>query len=276
MKAPRTRSRSGFQVFRHVSLAIAICSPFSVLAQKPAGAGSGSATLPDLPQPKQDENSNAVMGTTTKFIGYISNKSIAFPDIATSPGPMTSGQKFKLFVNQSISPAYLVAAGISAAYGQVREVPAAYAEGFEGYGSRYGAALARASSNAFFSTYVLGSAFHHDPRFFPQSRPTLWGSVKYSAEKIVISRNDKGDQVLNSSGLLGPLLAEGLANAYLPVSEQTLGKTFERYGTDTAWKFAANMFKNYWPTIFHHFKLNRLVILPTPPVPADSQPAPQG
>ena len=255
---------------------MAIGAPFFVLAQKPAGAGTGNPTLPDSPQPKQDDNSNPVVGTTTKFVGYMSNKSIAFPDIATSPGPMTSGQKFKLFVNQSISPAYLLAAGISAAYGQAREVPEAYGEGWEGYGNRYGAAVARASSNSFFSTYVLASAFHHDPRFFPESRPTFWGAVKYSAKTIVISRNDAGKEVLNSSGLLGPLLAEGLANAYLPASEQTLGKTFERYGTDTAWKFAANMFKDYWPTIFHRYKLNRLVILPAPPASQDGQPVPQG
>ena len=264
LKAHTRSSGSRFQIIPWLCLAVTTGLPVSLVAQGPAGAGSGKATLPDSPQPKHGENSSPVMDTTTRFVGYMSNKSIAFPDIATSPGPMTSGQKFKLFVNQSISPAYLVAAGISAAYGQAREVPQAYGEGWEGYGNRYGAAVARASSNAFFSTYVLGSAFHHDPRFFPQSRPTFWGSVKYSAEKIVISRNDEGDQVLNSSGLLGPLLAEGLANAYLPVSEQTLGKTFERYGTDTAWKFAANMFKNYWPTIFHRYRLNRLVILPAP------------
>jgi len=271
-------SKSGckFQSFRGLLVAIMLCSPLAMMAQKPAGAGSGNTTLPDSPQPKQQgDNSNLVTGTTTKFIGYMSNKSIAFPDIATSPGPLSTGQKFKLFVNQSISPVYLIASGISAASGQAREVPAAYGEGWEGYGSRYGAAVARASSNSFFSTFVLASAFHQDPRFFPQSRPTLWGSVKYSAITIVIHRNDAGEEALNRSGLLGPLLAEGLANAYLPVSEQTLGKTFERYGTDTAWKFAANMFKNYWPTIFHHYKLYRLVVLPAPPAPTDGQPVPQ-
>ncbi len=275
MKA-QAKSTRFFQVFRYVSLAMALGAPFFVLAQKPAGAGTGNPTLPDSPQPKHDANANPVVGTTTKFVGYISNKSIAFPDIATSPGPLTSGAKFKLFVNQSISPAYLVAAGISAAFNQARNHPEAYGQGWDAYGDRYGTAVARASSNSFFSTYVLASAFHHDPRFFPQSRPTLWEAVKYSAKTIVISRNDAGKEVLNSSGLLGPLLGESLANAYLPVSQQTLGKTLERYGTDTAWKFAANMFKDYWPTIFRRYKLNRLVILPAPPASQDGQPVPQG
>ena len=258
-------NRSGMRVIRCLVFVGAFCSPLTGLAQQPAGAGSGHATLPDAPQAKQQDNANPVVDTTSKFIGYMSNKSIAFPDIATSPGPLSTGQKFKLFVNQSISPAYLLAAGVSAAYSQARDVPSAYGEGWDAYGGRYGASLARASSNSFFSTFVLSSALHHDPRFFPQSHPTLWGAVKYSAEKIVISRNDEGKEVVNTPGLLGPALAEGLANAYLPVSQQTVGKTLERYGTDTAWKFAANMFKDYWPTIFRRYKLNRLVILPPPP-----------
>jgi hypothetical protein len=107
--------------------------------------------------------------------------------------------------------------------------------------------------------------FHHDPRFFPQSHPTFWGSVKYSAQQFVVGRNDSGNQVINSSGLLGPLAAESLANVYLPVSEQNVSKSLERYGTDTAWRFAGNMFKNYWPTIFHKFQLNRLKVIPGPP-----------
>jgi hypothetical protein len=55
-----------------------------------------------------------------------------------------------------------------------------------------------------------------------------------------------------------------LANAYLPASEQTAGKSLERVGTDLGWRFAGNMFKNYWPTIFHDLGLNRLKVIPDP------------
>ena len=251
-----------YRFLRWLLLSISLCSPTGVLAQGPAGAGAGRASLPDAPQPKQESTPSSTQDTTKGFIGYLSNKSIVFPDIATSAGPLTTGGKFKLFVNQSISPPYLFESGISAAYSQARDIPSSYGQGWGAYGGRYGASVARGSSNSFFSTFVLASAFHQDPRFFPQSHPTLWGSVKYSARRLVISRNDAGKEVINTSGLLGPLAAEGLANVYLPASEQTAAKTFERYGTDTAWKFAANMFKNYWPTIFHRLQLNRLKVVP--------------
>ena len=262
-------SRSAFRFSHFLILGAVLASPIAVMSQQPAAAPAGAAPLPDSPQAKPQDSSNPAKDTTTKFVGYISNKSLFFPDIANSPGPLSTGAKFKLFVNQSISPPYLIVAGISAAYSQARNVPSAYGQGWDAYGDRYGASLGRAASGSFFSTFLLASAFHHDPRFFPQSHPSLWGSVKYSAKQIVISRDDAGRDSVNTSGLLGPALAEGLANAYLPVSEQTFGKTMERYGTDTAWKFAANMFRNYWPTIFHKFQLNRLDIIPAPqPVPA--------
>jgi len=241
-----------------------LSSAACVRAQNPVGAGAGSTSLPDSPQPKQQGATSQTTGTASRFIGYISNKSIVFPDIATSPAPPTVGGKFKLFVNQSISPPYIVAAAISSAVSQARDVPDAYGQGWDAYGGRYGAAIARASSNSFFSTFLFASVLRQDPRFFPQVHPTLWGSVKYSAQRIFVTRTDSGRDTFNASGFLGPLAAETLANVYLPRSEQTGAKTAERFGTDLAWKFAGNMFKNYWPTVFHSLGLNRLKVIPDP------------
>src|SRR6516225_5785797 len=232
--------------------------------QKPAGAGVGNANLPDSPQPKQSAMVESSGGTPQRFIGYVSNKSLVFPDIAASPGPLPVSGKFKIFVNQSISPPYIFAAAFTAGISQARNVPDAYGQGWDAYGGRFGAAMARASSTSFFSTFAFASALHQDPRFFPQSHPSLWGSIKYSAERLVVTRNDSGRNAFNASGVVGTLAAETLANVYLPVSEQTGAKTAERFGIDLAWRFAGNMFKNYWPTIFQSMGLNRLRVVPTP------------
>jgi hypothetical protein len=237
----------------------------TVGAQQPAGAGTNSTKqLPDSPQPKDNDSVSPPMAATGAIIGYMTNRSIAFPDIAHTGVPLSSGGKFKLFVNQSISPPYLLGAGVSAAISQARDVPAAYGQGWDAYGSRYGATLARASSSSFFGTFAFASLLHQDPRFFPEVHPTLWGSVKYSAKRILVTRKDNGKDTFNTSGLLGPLAAEALANVYLPRSEQTGAKNAERYGTDLAWRFAANMFKNYWPTLFRDMGLNRLKVIPDP------------
>jgi hypothetical protein len=87
----------------------------------------------------------------------------------------------------------------------------------------------------------------------------------------MMTRDDSGNTVFNSSGLLGPLASEGLANLYLPSSEQTIGKTATRFAVDLGWRFAGNMFKNYWPTVFHNMGLNRLRVIPDPGTPAKSK-----
>lgn len=207
------------------------------------------------------------MHETAIFIGYATNRSILFPDIATSPGPLSTAGKFKLFANQSISPPYVLLAAVSAAINQARNIPEGYGQGWDSYASRFGSNMARSSSSSFFGTFVFASVLHQDPRFFPESRPSLWRSTKYSLQRVVITRNDAGNDVFNTSGLAGPLAAEALANAYLPSEERTVGKTAERYAIDLAWRFGGNMFKDYWPTLFHNMGLNRLKVIPDPGEP---------
>ena len=110
-----------------------------------------------------------------------------------------SKSKFKLFVNQSISPPYVLAAGLTSAFNQARDVPPGYGQGWDAYGSRFGADMARASSNSFFGTFLFPSLLHQDPRFFPESEPTMWRTIKYSAQLLVITRADSGKTVFNSS-----------------------------------------------------------------------------
>jgi len=255
--------------------AMLFLAPVGLHAQQPAGAGTGKASLPDSPQPKPQGESSPTSSTATRFVGYAMNRSFVFPDIASNPKPLSPGGKFKLFVNQSISPPYLIAAATNAAYSQARNSPSAYGQGWDAYGGRFGAALARASSNAFFSSFLIASIVHDDPRFFPQNRPSFWGSIKYSAKRLVVTRKDSGREAFNTSGIVGTLAAETLANAYLPVSEQTGAKTAERFGTDLAWRFAGNMFKNYWPTLFHGMNLQRLKVIPDPGWPDNPNGAPK-
>jgi hypothetical protein len=54
------------------------------------------------------------------------------------------------------------------------------------------------------------------------------------------------------------LLAEGLANTYLPDSERTAGKTFERYGIRIGFSAANNILKEYWPTIFKRLRIGKV------------------
>jgi len=253
-----------------LTLAALISIAGNAAAQQPAGAGAGSQSLPDSPQPKQESTASAPEQGAEKFVGYMTKRSLFFPDIAASPHPLSVGGKFELFVNESISPETILVSAFSAGFEQWRDTPPGYGQGAEGYGKRFGASMATSASSSFFGTFLGASVLRQDPRFFPQSYPTFWGSIRYSARRLVVTRSDSGNDVFNASGLIGPLAGETLANTYLPKTEQTGAKTGERYGIDLAWKFAANMFKNYWPTIFRDMGLNHLGVIPTPTQPGPS------
>ncbi len=248
------------------ALALLMTFPFSLIrAQQPAGAGTNSTTqLPDSPQPQDKQSPGGVVGTTSTFVGYMTNRSFFFPDIATSPGPISSGQKFELFLNESIAPSSILTSSISAGFGQARNSPAAYGQGASGYFDRFGASMARGASNSFFGTYILASVLHQDPRYFPHSHPTFWGTVKHATTRIVVTRTDSGNYTFNSSYLVGVLGGETLANTYLPRSEQTGAKTLERFGSDIGWHIAGNFFKEYWPTLFKSLGLKSLKVIPDP------------
>lgn len=243
-------------------LCLVLGSALNLAGQQPSAASTQTST--DSSQSQHQDTPTSTKGTTSTFIGYATNGSFFFPDIATSPGPLMTGQKFKLFVNQSISPPYVFIPAVGAAINQARNVPEGYGQGWDAYGRRFGANMARASTSSFFGTFLFASLLRQDPRFFPQSEPSLFGSLKYSTQRIVLTRSDSGNDVFNTSGLMGPLASEALANVYLPSSEQTIGKTATRFALDLAWQVGGNMFKDYWPTLFHTMGLNRLKVIPAP------------
>jgi hypothetical protein len=212
-------------------------APVALRAQQPA-----SPTPPDAP-------SSTRRGPAGVF-ETVNRRSLFFPDLATNEERLSTGEKFKLFVNNSASLSTLVGSAFDAAIGQLEYSPHGYPQGPEGYGKRFGASMARNASNEFFGTFVLASILHQDPRFFPEANPTLGGSVKYAVKRVFVTRNDDGDDTVNWSGLIGPAMGEVLANVYWPEGERTAGDTLQRYGIDIASRAGFNFLRNYWPVMF--------------------------
>jgi hypothetical protein len=173
-----------------------------------------------------------------------------FPDLAASDKPLSTKQKLQLSVSESLSLAAVGGAAFSAGLSQARDSLPGYGQGAEGYGKRFGAAIATSSSTQFFGTFLFASAFGQDPRFFVRQNSTLRQSIRSGLRRLVITRTDQGGERLNTSGLMGPMAAQALANTYLPDEERTAGRTFQRYGTYLALRAGVNIAKQYWPTIF--------------------------
>jgi hypothetical protein len=219
------------------------------------------ADLPDAPAPKQEQNGPAqkqdkdVMATP---LGLVARKSYVFPDLATTPGPLTSLQKFELFLSQSTAPPQILSSAAGAGISEARGTLAGYGQGGEGYGKRFGSSMASGASTHLFETFLLPSMLHEDPRFFVRLHGGFAARAGHALRRVLVIRTDTGGETFNLPGTLGPLMAEGLANVYLPQSERTAGKTFERYGVRIGLGAANNLLKEYWPTIFKSLRISKV------------------
>jgi hypothetical protein len=134
--------------------------------------------------------------------------------------PMQAKQKFQLGVRSVIDPvSFLSVAGVAGAE-QYQNVFPAYGGGIEGYGKRYGAALANHVSGTLLGRAVYPSVFHQDPRYFYKGRGSIGSRALYAISAAAIARGDDGRWKPNYSGVLGHLSAAGISNLYYPPSER--------------------------------------------------------
>jgi hypothetical protein len=185
-----------------------------------------------------------------QLFNLLQRKSVVFPDIAANTTALSPGQKFQLFVDNSVSVHTIMASALGSAIGQAENSPTGFGQGWDAYGKRFGSSLARGASGEFFGTFVLASALHEDPRFFPEVNPGFVHGVKYSVQRLFVTRNDAGRDTVNVSGLVGPLMAEGLANVYWPDRNRTAGDTLLRYGIGLVTRAGGNMIREYWPVLY--------------------------
>lgn len=225
--------------------------------------------LPDAPAAKQENAPPKHENPLNETIEILGRRSIFFPDLATSPKPLTGKQKFELSADESIAPSRLVSSALGAAIGQAADSLPGYGQGMSGYGKRFGSSMASAASDHFFETFLLPALLHRDPRYFVSLRGGAGYRIKYALSRTVVTRTDDGKSAANWPGILGPLLAESLANSYLPEKEQTAGRTFRRYGFRVGLNTASKVVREYWPTIFRSLRISKIAPGATPdPGPA--------
>jgi hypothetical protein len=225
---------------------------------------ANSEDLPDAPMPKQDpadasQQPPQKQDTPLKgAMGALGARSVFFPELAHDKGPLSSRQKLELAVDETIAPSRFAGSAFTSAIGQARSALPGYGQGWSGYGKRFGSSVASNASSHVFGTFLLPSMLHQDPRYFVKLFGSPRSRILYAVSRVVVTRTDDGREVFNWSGIFGGLMAEGLANSYLPDGERTPGKTFSRFGIRVGFGALDNVVKEYWPTIFRSLRITKL------------------
>jgi hypothetical protein len=159
--------------------------------------------------------------------------------------PMPARQKFRLAFHSSIDPPqFFIVAGVAGAE-QYNGTYAGYGPGIEGYGKRYGAALADSFDSRLIGSAILPSLLHQDPRYFYQGSGSVASRAVHAVSFTFVARGDNGHNQLNYSHLLGSLAASGIANAYHPANSRGVGDTFQNFGITTASNIVGNLIREF-------------------------------
>jgi hypothetical protein len=159
--------------------------------------------------------------------------------------PMQAKQKFKLSIRSMIDPvSFLTVAGIAGVEQYLNMYPS-YGGGIEGYGKRYGAALANHASATLFCRAVYPSIFHQDPRYFYKGKGSFGWRALYAMSAAVVARGDDGRLKPNYSNVLGNFSDAAISNLYYPSADQGLSLVVTNGLADTAADAAANLIREF-------------------------------
>ena len=244
---------------KHLALAAGSLLAVNGLMARPQVRSA--AELPDAPVPKSDfaepqqdlQQAPHRAGST----GLLSRRSVFFPELAYQQGPLSTGQKLALAVGVSVAPSRFISSGFIAGINQATNTPSGYGQGGEAYGKRFGASMAASVSENVFGVFLLPTIFHQDPRHFVRPNLSFKQRVGYALRRVVVTRTDSGGEAFNVSGILGALMAESLANSYLPDAERTAGRTFQRSGIRIGVAAANSIVREWWPSIFKSLRRRR-------------------
>jgi len=168
--------------------------------------------------------------------------------------PLSAHCKFNIFLKSTYSPYTFVSAGFQATLDQAQGQWPHYGGGMQGWGKRFGATLADTESRRFIQTFVLSTILHQDPRYFPSHKSNLFSRSWYASTRVVITRDDDGSSVLNTSEFMGALFTSALQNSYYPRHDRTLADTMSRFGGALISDAISNVVREFTPDMKRLFR----------------------
>ena len=160
--------------------------------------------------------------------------------------PFTIREKFDYRVVQSFGLRGLVGAALSAGVGQITNTPHEWGQGLEGYALRYGSSFGGNVSRQSFS-WVLESAFHEDPRYFPsEDKQDAKERLVNALKQAFLTKTDRGGDEFAYARFISAFGAGQFVSLWLPRSDSTVAKGLQRgaisIGADAAYNVLQELF----------------------------------
>jgi hypothetical protein len=200
-------------------------------------------------------------GPFNQLIGRFSQKldrvTVHAPRHHTSlkPCALSAGEKFRLFVDDSIDPINFVGDTWDAGTGQLQHTDPSYGQGAAGYSKRVAAEAADNATGDFFGMFVYPTIFHQDPRYYRVGNGSVQGRLGHALEHSFVATSDSGKHKFNYSEWCTTVTTKLVTNLYHPDNPRGLGPTSRRVGFSVANDMGWDVLREFWPEIAHKLKL---------------------
>lgn len=177
-----------------------------------------------------------------RVLGFIPNFYVSYVPDAES---LTSKQKFELAWRSTLDPVTFLVTAAGAGLEQADGQFSGYGQGAQGYGKRFGAALADNTTATFIGSAILPSLFRQDPRYFYRGTGTKRSRFLYAIANAVICKGDNKRWQPNYSNIAGNLASGAISNIYYPANNRGAELTFENTLIGIAAAAAANVLQEF-------------------------------
>ncbi len=224
-------------------------------------SGPDAATLPDAPQTASPNSPSTSASSTTqgstqtnlqgkqtkRILGIVPNFRSISVDVKLPPE--TVKEKFIGATQDSFDYSSFIYVGMLAGISQWQDSYPEFHQGAAGYGRYYWHTFVDNASENYWVEFILPVAFKQDPRYYTLGHGGIIKRTGYSFSRMLITRNDAGNNTFNISEVVGAGAAAGISNLYYPEQYRTWTKTGQRWVTSVGLDGIFFVFKEFWPDI---------------------------
>ena len=209
--------------------------PPSLQQSNPPSSASGqSASDPQLQQ-------------TKRILGILPN----FRAVSTTTKlpPQSPKEKLLTATQDSFDYTSLFLPAVLAGFGQATNSTPQFHQGAAGYARYYWHNYVDQAVENYMVEAIVPIITHQDNRYYTLGNGGFFKRTGYALSRIVITRNDAGNETFNSSEIIGAGAAAGISNLYYPSAERTFSNTASKWGVNLGADAASFVFKEFWPDI---------------------------
>jgi hypothetical protein len=212
-------------------------SPFLQGASGPASDQAGPNSQP-APEPKS--KNDRMFFVMPNFLTV---------DNETKVAPLRWKEKLSITAKGAFDPYEFAIVGVLSGIRQAENAYPAFGQGFEGYGKRYGTALADQVDGNMMVGAVFPTVLKTDPRYFQLGKHTFARRFGYAISRIFVTLKDSGGHTFNFSEFVGNGIAIGISNLYYPAADRGVATSLNNWATQLSIDALGNELKEFWPDI---------------------------